>query len=293
MPNHDRPRIVALAELHLAVVLFGFAGLFGKWIALAPLLLVLGRTLIAAAALGALRAVRADARAPFDIRLAANGVVLAVHWTAFFAAIQVSTVAIGLLGHASFPLFVLAFERIGGRRLAARELAAALLVTVGLVVLVPELSWSNHAVKGLAYGVLAGATFALLAVMNRRWAAARPATDVAFWQNAWASLALVVVAVVTGSVPSIGARDAALLIVLGVVCTAGAHTLFIASMKSLTAHAASVVAALEPVYGIALAWMLLGEAPASRTLGGAVLIVSAALVATRRAHIADSVEFTK
>jgi drug/metabolite transporter (DMT)-like permease len=44
-----------------------------------------------------------------------------------------------------------------------------------------------------------------------------------------------------------------------------------------------VVAALEPVYGIALAVVLLNEVPAARTLAGGALIVAAAWVATRRA----------
>jgi drug/metabolite transporter (DMT)-like permease len=77
------------------------------------------------------------------------------------------------------------------------------------------------------------------------------------------------------------------LIVLGVVCTALAHTLFIRSMHVLSAHTASVVTALEPVYGIALAFVLLGETPGWRTLIGAALIVGAALRATSRASLAD------
>ena len=56
--------------------------------------------------------------------------------------------------------------------------------------------------------------------------------------------------------------DAGLLLVLGVACTGVAHTLFIASMQRVSAHTASVVAALEPVYGIALAVALLHEIPA-------------------------------
>jgi drug/metabolite transporter (DMT)-like permease len=45
-----------------------------------------------------------------------------------------------------------------------------------------------------------------------------------------------------------------------------------------------VVTTLEPVYGIALAFLLLGETPDARTLAGAVLIVGAALWATRAAR---------
>jgi len=79
------------------------------------------------------------------------------------------------------------------------------------------------------------------------------------------------------------ARDVGLLLALGVLCTALSHTLFIASLRTVTAHTASVVAALEPVYGIALAFVLLGEVPSARTLVGGALIVGAAVIATRRA----------
>ena len=277
----------ALVALHVAVALFGFAGLFGKWLSLSPVAIVLGRTAIAAAALGILR-IRAGERAPFDVRLAANGIVLALHWVSFFAAIQVSTVAVGLLGFASFPLFTLLIERVFlARRLHRREATTAILVTAGLVLIVPEVSLANPIVQGLAWGLVSGFTFALLAVMNRRWAMARPATDIAFWQNALAAIALLPFAWASPwALGDIGGREVALLVVLGLACTALAHTLFIAALAKVTAHTASVIAALEPVYGIALAFALLGEAPSLRTLAGGALIVAAAATATQRASLA-------
>lgn len=277
----------ALVALHAAVALFGFAGLFGKWLAVSPVAIVLGRTAIAAIALGILR-LRAGERAPFDVRLVANGVVLALHWVSFFAAIQVSTVAVGLLGYASFPLFTLAIERVLlARRLRKREALTALLVTAGLVLLVPELSLANPVVQGLGWALVSGFTFALLAVLNRRWTMTRSAADIAFWQNLIAALALLPFAWASPwTLGTIGAREVALLIVLGLACTALAHTLFIAALAAVTAHTASVVAALEPVYGIVLAFVLLGETPGPRMLAGGALIVAAAVVATRRAGLA-------
>jgi drug/metabolite transporter (DMT)-like permease len=283
-------RAPALLALHAAVLLFGFAGLFGKWLALPPVLIVLARAAIAACALGALHAVSARPRRPFDPRLAGSGAILALHWVAFFAAIQVASVAIGLLGYASFPLFVLILEKgLLGRRWSAREAATAALVTLGLVLLVPEFSLANRTLHGLAWGVLSGFTFALLAVLNRRWSAERDAVALAGWQNAWAAIALLPVAVWLGGMPALDARDVGLLLVLGVVCTAGAHTLFIASLRTVSAHTASVVAALEPVYGIALALLLLDEVPGGRTLAGAALLVAAALVASRRSGTIEPV----
>jgi drug/metabolite transporter (DMT)-like permease len=278
-------RATALVALHAAVLLFGFAGLFGKWLDLSPVAIVLGRTAVAAVALGIVRGQAGRDRPPFDLRLAGNGAVLALHWVSFFAAIQVSSVAVGLLGYASFPLFVLILERVMlGRRWTGREGATALCVTAGLALLVPELSLANRVVQGLAWGLVSGFTFALLAVLNRRYVASRRAADIAFWQNLFAALTLLPFAWASSwALGAIGAREVALLLLLGLVCTALAHTLFIAALRAVSAHAASVVAALEPVYGIALALLLLDEVPGSRTLAGGALIVGAAMLATRRA----------
>jgi len=111
----------------------------------------------------------------------------------------------------------------------------------------------------------------------------RGAIDIAFWQNFFAALILLPFAAGdSGALGNIGARAIALLLILGLVCTALAHTLFISALSRLSAHTASIVAALEPVYGIALAALLLGEIPGPRIVMGGTLIVGAALVATRR-----------
>lgn len=279
------PRARSLAALHLAVALFGFAGLFGKWLALPPVTIVFGRTLVASVALAVLlgltREPRTSSGRRVDWRLAANGAVLALHWVAFFQAIQIASVAIGLLGFASFPLFVLILEAATRQRaLHGREWATAILVAGGLVLLVPELRWGNRVVQGLSWGVLSGLTFALLAVGNRALAARYSAGAIALWQNACATICLLPLAILAAAIPA--PEQIVLLVVLGVACTALAHTLFIHALHFLSAHTASVVTALEPVYGIALALVLLGETPTARTLAGAILLVGAALQATRR-----------
>ena len=309
-------RTAALVALHAAVALFGFAALFGKWLAWPPTTIVFGRTLVAAATLAVVLAFRqarkrrqatgtvpvgprgrlnTEARAgqPTPSRpaeyasyraRALNGALLALHWVTFFAAVQASTVAIALLGFASFPVFVLALESAERRRRPSlAEGGAVLLVACGLSLLVPELRWSN-AVQGLAWGVVSGFTFALLAVRNRRAVEVQGATTLALWQNVFAAACLLPFIALRAPLPgTLSLRDAGLIVVLGVGCTALAHTLFIASMRRLSAHTASVVSVLEPAYGIALAALLLGERPDLRTLAGMVLIIAAAMVATRRA----------
>ena len=275
-------RVSALASLHAAVLLFGLAGLFGKWINLPAETIVFGRTAVAAVVLGMLVWRTPAGSRLFDWRMAVNGLVLAVHWFAFFKAIQISNVAIGLLGFASFPLFVLLLEfALLRARARGADWAIAGLVVAGLLVLVPEPRIDNRVVQGLAWGVLSGLAFALLAVSNRALAARRAPAAIAFWQNVCAAVCLAPALAISPVWPD--ARELALLLVLGVVCTALAHTLFIRSMRVLTAHTASVVASLEPVYGIAFAAILLGEVPDARTIVGAVLIIGAVLAAGARA----------
>ncbi|MEO8485821.1 MAG: DMT family transporter [Betaproteobacteria bacterium] len=281
--------VPALFGLHAAVLLFGVAGLFGDWLALPPSTIVLGRSAVAAATL-ALVAVAARTLTRPTTALAFNGTVLALHWVAFFAAIQTASVAVGLIGYASFPLWTLAIERLAGeRRPSRRDAAISVLVVAGLLLTVRRFDVDDAVLRGLAWGVLSGATFAWLAVRNRRLARAHRPQPIALWQNAFAALCLVPVVLLLDrpdAWPS--PRDLMLIAILGVACTALAHTLFVAALATVSAHTASVVAALEPVYGIALAAALLGERPTPGMLAGCGLLVVAALIASRGAGRSDA-----
>lgn len=271
-------------------MLFGFAGLFGKWIDWDPVAIVLGRTVVAAIALGLwLRMRRAPLLRP-SASLALSGAILGLHWYAFFAAIAASSVTMGLLGFASFPLFVLVLER-RHRRGPWRtvDLATGALVVAGLTLTVREFNWANADVHGLAWGIVSGFTFAWLVVRTRVLTAHNRASSLAFWLNVFAALCLLPIVLVSGGVGgAVDARALGLILVLGVLCTAVAHTVFIVGVAGVGALTAAIVAALEPVYGIGLAWALLGEVPGIRIVIGAVLLVAAAIVASTQAERAPT-----
>lgn len=281
------PRSRSLAEIHLAVFLFGFPGLFGKWLAWPAVTIVFGRVLFACLALAAVMAL---GRASFRVAarrdiflLGLCGVVLAAHWTMFFKSVQVSTVAVGLLAYSSFPVFTAFLEPLLTKeRWEPKSLAYALVCVAGIALIVPSFDVSDAVVRGVLWGLGAGLSFSLLTVLNRDLVSRHSSLTVAFYQDLGAGLLLVPAVWRTG-LPRSG-RDWALVAVLGIFCTAAAHTLFIDGLKGAGARTASILSSLEPVYGILLALIFLGESPSLRTVLGGAIILAAALAATVRAR---------
>lgn len=277
------PAFRALLAVNSAVMLFGLAGVLGKMTGLPATIIVFGRVIVAGAALGVVALRLGVSLRPHNAKdaliLSGQGVLLTVHWVAFFQSINVSSVAIGLLSFSSFPLFTAALEPLLLRqRLGGAELAGALLVLPGIYLLVPSVSLSDTTTQGVLWGALAGATFAVLSVGNR-WLGRRYASvTISLYQEVVAALALLPALWLTPLAAPLTLMQVFLLITLGLVCTALAHTLFITGMRSITAQLASLLACLEPVWGILFALALLGEAPTTRTLLGGAVILAATLI---------------
>jgi len=282
-----------LLQVHGAVLLFGLAGLFGKLVPLSPFVIVFGRVLFAALALlpvaAPWRGRKGDCPphsrglspffpSPF-FPMAALGLLLAVHWTTFFQSVQVSSVGVALLTFATFPVFVALLEPpLFGERLRASEIALAILALLGIAILVPSFASDDPTAQGALWGVASGFTFALLSLLNRRLVRQHSSITLAFYQDAFAAVLLAPVVVLDW--PSLTVRDLLFLLILGVLCTALAHALFIAGLRVIKARTAGMIVCLEPVYGAVLAALLLGERPAARTLWGGIIVLGVAFYAT-------------
>jgi drug/metabolite transporter (DMT)-like permease len=327
-PGRGAGAALGAVQAHAATLLFGLAGLFGKWVA-APSLVVAGlRTAIASLCFAALLAAwprlgapaRPDAPPPPDgpaqpgppdgsaghgptagrgaggrrdaertrqgwrhaLLAAFAGAVLGTHWWAFFEAIQVSTVAVALLAYSTAPGFVALLDPLLSRKApSGGALLAALLVLAGVALLVPRWSLGEATALGAAWGVVAGLLFAILMLLNRRLVPVYGPVRLSFYLNLGASAVLV--PLLPGAWVPLSARDWALLALLAVGFTVGAHTLFIGSLQRLKVQTAAIISALEPVYGILGAVILLGEVPGLRTLAGGALILGTVLWVTGRA----------
>lgn len=268
----------------VALPFVSLTGLFGKFLTFSPLLIVQGRTVFAFGAL--LLALFFLRKKIFfsDLRewlwLALSGSILGVHWIAFFQAIQVSTVAIGLLSFASYPLFTTLLEPLFFREpLRGRNVFAALIVICGLALMATSSSDDSNTIisgsvfHGILWGLMAGFGFAVLTLLNRGHVRKHSALLITCWQNGFAALVILPWSLSESWILS--GKELGLLFLLGVVCTVGGHTLLINGLRHVRAQVASLlIAGLEPVFAILFALFLLGEVPSLQTLLGGVLIIS-------------------
>jgi drug/metabolite transporter (DMT)-like permease len=276
----------SLLQVHLAVLLFGLPGLFGKILALSPLVIVFGRVALAFLALGMASAwwriplrPRSRGGLPAFVGL---GMLLAVHSTTFFQAVQVSSVAVALIAFSTFPVFVAVLEPLfSGERLRGTDAVLAAVALSGVSILVPTFHAGDRTTQGVLWGVISGLSFALLSLLNRRYVRQHSGILLALYQDGFAALALI--PFVLPRWPSLTAGDLGLLLILGVLCTAVAHAMFIAALRGVRAQTASMIACLEPVYGSIFAMMLFQEIPSPRTLCGGLVILAVAFTATLQA----------
>jgi drug/metabolite transporter (DMT)-like permease len=273
--------VQGLTAIHVAVLLFGMSGFLGRMVVAPAVVIVFGRAAIAATVLGALLFFRKPAGqgqiASNTVYLLVSGVILAVHWLTFFHAIQISTVAVALLAFSSFPLFTTLIEPLVFRqRVRLFDVAMTLLVFAGLVLVITAFNFGNQITRGAIWGTISGLTFAVLAVLNRKYAQRLPPLVIAAGQNAVA--AMVLLPLMPSWLGSATAHDLWLIGVIGLFCTAIAHWCFIRGLADVKAQAAALIASLEPVYGILLAILFLNEVPSPRTLLGGCIIVGASTI---------------
>lgn len=184
-----------LTSVHIAVLLFGLAGLFAKMVAQPAIIITLGRVFFSAACLFITFKVkktniRLTSKKDYILILIA-GIILAIHWTAFMQSIQTSTVAIGTLTFSTFPLFVTFLEPYFFReKLKVASIIQGMIMLLGVAFIVPGFSLENTMTQGILWGMLSAITYALLSLLNRRFSKKYAGSTIAFYEQGASTIVL-------------------------------------------------------------------------------------------------------
>jgi len=280
----------SLVQLHIAVLLFGGTALFSHLLPWSALDITMFRSLLAAITLALMIKLQGDSLlldCLADYRMAIMlGVSIGLHWVTYFYAMQLAGVAVGMLAFFCYPVVTVFLEPLFNKNKPhARDVGCAIAVFIGVFLLVPEMSMQNDTTLGIIIGIVSGFLFALRNVLHKQYFSHYKGTQAMFYQTSVVAIMLVAFVdfnplEMTGLWSDGQLGQLGLLLILSMIFTAAPHAFLAHCFKQLSAKTAGLISCLQPLYGLVLAALILGQWPGSSVYVGGLLIVAAAVFET-------------
>ncbi|WP_299429534.1 DMT family transporter [uncultured Maribacter sp.] len=253
-----------LVHLHFIVFVWGFTAILGKLITIDALPLVWYRMGIASILIilyVLVKKIRIKITKKTLITMFLGGIVVALHWVTFFIAIKVSNVSIALATLSIGAFFTAILEPIWyKRKIIKYEIFFGLLVIIGLYFIF-------RVDTSYLYGMILAAISAFLAatfsIINGKLVQKEKPSIIAMVELSTGVVFLSIYFLFTNTFKTeffqISAKDWFYLFILSSICTAYAFIAAVKVMRFLTPYTVMLTTNLEPVYGILMALLLLGE----------------------------------
>jgi len=270
-----------LIELNLSIVLISSAGVLVRYIELDPVLISFWRGGLAVLILGVFSYFN---KASFKIndkkdrkRLLLSSLFFSAHWITYFYALQISSVAIGMLSLFTFPAITTLIEPLYFKtKFNKRHLLLASIVLIGLYIMAPEIDFSNNATKGIASGVLSALLYSLRNLTMKSNSKKYDSSILMFYQFLFVAIVFSPFLVTSDTSKTFSFFP--YLLILSLFTTAMGHTIFIRSFKNFNVSTASIIASSQPVFGILLGFIFLNEIPKYPTVIGGIIILSTVFI---------------
>ena len=275
--NHSREGLLAV---HAAVLIFGFTALFSKLLSLPALDITFYRSIVAFIVIALYVAYKKQSfllnHSKDYLMAALLGTLLATHWVTYFYAMQISSVAVGVIALYTYPVITVFLEPLfHGEKPHIADIVSSIAVLFGIYLIVPDFSLDNSVALGVASGVFSALMMSLRNIMQRRYFSSYSASQALLYQSA--VVALVLFSFMDIDLASIEDEQWYLLLLLGIVFTALPHTLFAHGLLHMKAKTASLIACVQVVYASIFAAVLLGEWLSLNVIIGGLIVVSAAM----------------
>ncbi len=257
-------KLLNYLHLHFIVFIWGFTAVLGALISLEAIPLVWYRMLLATGIIFVFLKFRKE-RLKFSWRtlggFALAGIIIALHWLTFFGAIKASNVSVTLAVLSTGAFFASILEPlIYGRKIIIYEVLFGLIVVVGLYIIFDvEASYT----LGIVLALISAFLSALFSVINGKFVLKHKASAISFYELMFGVLGITIYLAISGKFDmeffSISAHDWIYLIILASACTAYAFIASIHVMKWISPYTVMLTINMEPVYGIILALIVLGD----------------------------------
>ncbi len=257
-------KLLNYLHLHFIVFIWGFTAVLGALITLDAIPLVWYRMLIAGILIFAFLKYKKE-NLKFSLKtlggFALAGVIIALHWLTFFGAIKASNVSVTLAVLSTGAFFASILEPLFyGRKIILYEVFFGLIVVVGLYIIFDvEASYT----LGIVLALISAFLSALFSVINGKFVLKHKASAISFYELTFGVLAISIYLASTGKFSeaffTVSTHDWIYLFILASACTAYAFIASIHVMKWISPYTVMLTINMEPVYGIILALLVLGD----------------------------------
>lgn len=251
-------------NLHLIVFIWGFTAVLGELISVRDASLVWYRMLFAGLFILCYLLLtkkhfalpRRDAG-----RLLLVGLLIAVHWIFFFRAIDISNVSVTLAMFSTGAFFASILEPIFyKRKMLWYEILFGLII-VGCLCLIMNVEAKY--IEGMVCALFSVCMGVLFTIFNGKFTQRYDAAVIAVYEL-FAGFVFVTAFIawdgrLTKEFFHLSTQDWLLILVLSSVCTAYAFTASVNLMKKVSPYTVMLTTNLEPVYGIFLAYVIIGD----------------------------------
>lgn len=251
-------------HLHFIVFIWGFTAVLGKLISLDALPLVWYRMGLAVGLIAlwiAFKRISLKISPKQGLWMGLAGIVIALHWLTFFTAIKVSNVSVALATLSTGALFTALLEPFWyGRKIIPYEIIFGVVVMVGLYIIFKvETAYT----EGMVYGLISALLSAIFSLITGKLAQTNKPSVISFYELLIGVLFLTFYLGLNNrfnaSFFELSTKDWWFLGILASVCTGYAFIASVKVMKFLTPYTVMLTINLEPIYGILLAFLLLGD----------------------------------
>jgi drug/metabolite transporter (DMT)-like permease len=251
--------------LHLAVILAGFTGIFGKLISLNEGLLVWYRLLFSSIILFVilkLLRIHCTISAQEKLRISKVGLLITLHWIFFYASIKYSNISIGVVCYCLTSFFTAIFKPvIDKEKFKVSELLLSALTLLGISLI---FHFDASYQLGICLGVISSAFGALYTIYNNRLVQHFDSKIINYYQMIAGTIILGLFMPIylcffhpERIVPDL--KDMGYLIFLASFCTVGLYVTFAEVLKKIPAFTVNLTFNLEPIYAIIMAFLFFNE----------------------------------
>lgn len=281
----------AFAQLHIAILLAGFTGIFGKLITLNEGLLTWYRLLLSGISYWMFLRIRGllkNVTTKDFLRIGGSGTLLALHWLFFYGSIKYSNVSVGVVCFSLAGFFTAVLEPlINRKRFSPVNLLLSGITLAGIALI---FHFDSSYRTGISMGVISAILVSLFTIANERLTRRYDTQTITVYELLGGCLGLGLlmplylhISPAPSMIPS--ASDAFYLLLLATFCTILMYSLVTRALRTIPAFTINLSFNLEPVYSIILAIVIFGEnrqLSAAFYAGLALILISVMLTTLKR-----------